>query len=61
MSAGDIIELDVDGMIDRRGVKFIGTARRQPDGTYRCLADVGGALLHWKDDVTIKLFPVEER
>lgn len=37
-------ELDVDGRVDSRGVKFIGKAKRQPDGTWHCLADVGGAL-----------------
>lgn len=37
-------ELDVDGKIDAKGVVFIGKASRQPDGTWRCLANVGGAL-----------------
>ena len=37
-------ELDVDGIVDAKGVKFIGKATRQANGTYRCLADVGGAL-----------------
>ena len=37
-------EVDVDGRIDSRGVEYIGTAKQQPDGTWRCLANVGGAL-----------------
>lgn len=37
-------EVDVDGMVDAKGVRFVGKARRQPDGTWRALADVGGAL-----------------
>jgi hypothetical protein len=37
-------ELDVDGMMDAKGVVFIGRAKRQPNGTWRCLANVGGAL-----------------
>jgi hypothetical protein len=38
------MSVDVDGVIDRRSVRYIGTARRQPDGRYVALADVGGAL-----------------
>jgi hypothetical protein len=37
-------ELDVDGMVDTKGVRFIGKATQQFDGKWRCLADVGGAL-----------------
>lgn len=37
-------EVDVDGRVDRKGVRYVGKARRQPDGTWRALADVGGAL-----------------
>ena len=38
-------ELDVDGRMDAKGgVVFIGNAKRQSDGTWRCLANVGGAL-----------------
>lgn len=36
--------VSVDGMIDDRGIRYIGTARRQPNGLYRVLADVGGSL-----------------
>lgn len=37
-------EVDVDGMMDRKGVIFLGKATQQFDGTWRCLANVGGAL-----------------
>lgn len=37
-------EVDVDGRVDAKGSRFIGKARRQPDGTWRALAEVGGAL-----------------
>lgn len=37
-------EVDVDGRVDSKGVVYVGKAKRQPDGTWRALADVGGAL-----------------
>jgi hypothetical protein len=39
-------EVDVDGRVDpvRPGIEYRGKARRQPDGTWRCLAAVGYAL-----------------
>lgn len=37
-------EIDVNGVVDRLGVEFIGKARLQPDGTWRAAANVGGAL-----------------
>lgn len=37
-------ERDVDGLTDRNGVRYVGKARRQPDGTWQALANVGGAL-----------------
>ena len=36
--------IDVDGMVDRHGIKFIGLATLMGDGSYRCLADVSGCL-----------------
>jgi hypothetical protein len=36
--------VDVDGVLDRNGIRYLGTARRQPNGKYVCLADVAGAL-----------------
>jgi hypothetical protein len=37
-------EVDVDGHVDAKGVRYIGQAKRQPDGTWRALADIGGGL-----------------
>lgn len=37
-------EVDVDGTYCDKGVRYLGKAKRQPDGTWQCLADVGGAL-----------------
>jgi len=37
-------EVDVDGMMDSKGVVFLGKATQQFDGTWRCLANVAGAL-----------------
>lgn len=38
-------EVDVDGVTSPDGqVRYIGKATRQPDGTWRCLADVKGQL-----------------
>ena len=39
--------VEVDGLQDTRcveGIEYWGRATRQPDGTYQCLANVGGAL-----------------
>lgn len=40
----NVTEIDLDGHVDSKGVRFIGKAKRYADGTWRCLADVGGAL-----------------
>lgn len=37
-------EVAVDGIVDAKGVRFLGKAKRQEDGTYRALADVQGCL-----------------
>jgi hypothetical protein len=37
-------EVDLDGYIDAKGVKFLGKAKRQSDGKYVVLADVGLCL-----------------
>lgn len=37
-------ELDLDGLVDQKGVEYIGKAVQQPDGTWICLANVNGAL-----------------
>jgi hypothetical protein len=36
--------LDIDGRVDSKGVRYMGAAYEMTDGTWRCLADVGGAL-----------------
>lgn len=50
-------EIDVDGMTDERGgvyIEFYGKATLQPDGTWRCFANVGGALCIVEVNVTEK-------
>lgn len=40
-------QIDVDKRIDEESdgaISYIGNATLQPDGTWRCLANVGGAL-----------------
>lgn len=37
-------QISVDGIVDNKGIEYIGVARRQADGTWRCLANVDGAL-----------------
>ena len=38
-------EISVDDLVDEvRGIRYIGNAARQPDGTWRCLAEICGAL-----------------
>lgn len=53
----DVLEIDVDGKVDAKGVRFVGKARRQPDGTWRALADVGGALC--LVECTVTAWPVQ--
>jgi hypothetical protein len=36
--------VQLDLFVDAKGVRYLGVARRQPDGTWRVLASVGGAL-----------------
>jgi len=37
-------ELNVDGFIDERGIRYIGLATKRPTGQWVCLADVDGCL-----------------
>lgn len=37
-------EIDVDGLVDAKGVRYLGKAVKMPNGMYQCLADVDGAL-----------------
>lgn len=36
--------INVDGLVDSKGIQYIGKATQQLDGTWRALANVGGAL-----------------
>jgi len=40
----EMIELNLDNMIDEKGVRYIGSAMRRPSGQWVCLADVNGCL-----------------
>jgi hypothetical protein len=40
----ELTEIDLDGRIDEKGIRFFGKATRRADGKWVCLADVGGAL-----------------
>lgn len=51
------LEIDIDGYVDERGIKYLGKAVRQEDGTWQCLANVGGALCR----VEVKITPKEQR
>ncbi len=37
-------EIDLNGYVDKKGVKYIGKAAKQPNGKWACLANVAGAL-----------------
>lgn len=50
----DPTEIDIDGRVDDRGIMYIGKARLQPDGTWRVLANVGGALCLVEVSLTFK-------
>jgi hypothetical protein len=51
--------VNVDGLRDSRDntIEYLGIAMRQPDGTYLCLANVGGLLC--KVQVNISCLEVE--
>jgi len=49
----EVTEVDVDGIVDGQGVRYLGTAKKQPDGAWVCLADVNGFLC--KVEVKIRL------
>ncbi len=48
-------EVDVDGRYDSAGVRFLGKARRQKDGSWICLADVHGALCRVEVKITFDM------
>jgi hypothetical protein len=37
-----VTEIDIEGHVDARGIRYLGRAKKMDDGTWRCLADVGG-------------------
>lgn len=47
-------EVNVDGMMDTKGIVFIGKATLQDNGKYHCLADVGGALCRVEVSITLE-------
>ncbi|HVJ92313.1 MAG TPA: hypothetical protein VM580_21080 [Labilithrix sp.] len=50
-------EIDLDGMIDPKsneGIRYVGKAKRMVDGSYLCLADVGGALCRVEVRITFE-------
>lgn len=51
----EILEINLDGFTDKKGITYIGAAKRQENGKYVCLANVGGALCR----VEVSITPVE--
>ena len=49
-------EVDLDGLIDARGVRFLGRALKLPTGLYTCLAAVDGCLCR----VEVRIAPVAD-
>ena len=50
---GRVSEIDLDGVVDpKTGIQYLGKAVRMPDGTWRCLANLGGCLC--RVEVSIK-------
>jgi hypothetical protein len=47
-------EFDVDGHVDAKGIRYIGKAVLMGDGTWRCLANVGGALCRVEVKITFQ-------
>ena len=60
MTTVTLTEIDLDGVLEElpRGgwVQYIGKARQQSDGTWRCLANVEGCLCI----VQVKVYPVHD-
>ena len=53
MGGISLTEIDVDGHVDDRGIRYLGKASKQPDGTWRCLAEIHGALYVVEIKVTV--------
>jgi hypothetical protein len=50
-------EIDVDGHVDAKGIRYIGKAVKMPSGVWLCLADVGGALCRVEVRITATKTP----
>jgi hypothetical protein len=50
-------EVDVDGLIDALGVKYLGVATRSSGDLYTCLANVDGCLCQ----VEVRITPAPKR
>jgi hypothetical protein len=50
----EIVEIDLDGYTDTRGITYIGRARLQENGKYICLANVNGCLCRVEVRITLK-------
>jgi hypothetical protein len=50
-------EVDVDGILDEKGFEYIGKATKQPDGSWQCLANVGGALCRVEVNIAFHVTP----
>lgn len=44
--------VNLDGYVCPKGVRYLGNARKQNNGKYHCLANVGGALCLVELDIT---------
>ena len=49
-------EVDVDGYVDEsRSITYYGKAKRQPNGKYACLAEVGGKFCRVEVTISVNL------
>ncbi len=49
-----VTEIDLDGHVDARGVRYLGRAKKMDDGTWRCVADVDGSMCLVEVKITIE-------
>lgn len=54
MRGESLEEIDLDGHVDARGIRYIGSALRQANGKYVCLADVKGCLCHVECTISLR-------
>jgi hypothetical protein len=48
-----VTEIDIDGYVDARGIRYLGRAKKMDDGTWRCVADVSGSMCLVEVKITI--------